>query len=91
MRCTEDSLCMMWVYRAANVCQLRAGVSTNLEALAAGVSPRAPQFARATNVVVVAPDAVLPPPPPRRRPHQSAVLLGGPDTDRGGLRARIGD
>jgi len=85
---------MMWVYRAANLCELRASVSTNLAALAAGVSPRAPQFVRTANIVVVTPTpsaASLPPPAPPRRPHQSAILLGAPDTDRGGLRARIGD
>lgn len=93
-RCADDGLCMMWVYRAPNMCLLRASVVSNLEAVAAGVSPRAPQFARATNVVVVAPvasAAALPPSPPPRRPRQTAVLLGAPDTDRNGLRSRIGD
>jgi hypothetical protein len=83
---------MMWVYRASNMCELRASVVSNLEAVAAGVSPRAPQFARATNIVVTAPvAAAVPPPQPPRRPRQTAVLLGAPDTDRNGLRSRIGN
>lgn len=90
-RCAADGLCMMWVYRTANLCELRAGVSQNLEALAAGVSPHAPQYARAMNIVVVAPVAAAQPPaPPPRRPHHHVALLGAPDTDRNGLRARIG-
>ena len=89
-RCANDGLCMMWVYRSANWCELRAGVAQNLEALAVGVSARAPQFAQAMNIVVVAPAASGPTPPPPRRPPHDVALLGAPDTDRFGLRARIG-
>ena len=91
-RCATDGLCMMWVYRASNLCELRAGVSQNLEALAAGLSPHAPPFARAMNIAVAAPVTAAPaPPPPPRRPRRDVALLGAPDTDRSGLRARIGD
>jgi hypothetical protein len=93
-RCANDSLCMMWVYRTDNVCELRAGVSSNFEALAAGVSPHAPEFARTMTIVVVTP-ALTPPPatpqaPPARR-HRGALLAGGPTDDHSGLRPRLGD
>lgn len=95
-RCADDGLCVMWVYRASTMCELRASLTDNLEALAAGVSPRAPAFARATDIAVIMPAprvaAVAPTPsPPPRRPHHAVALLGAPDTDRTGLRARIGD
>jgi len=91
-RCADDGLCMMWVYKRPNICELRASVASNLEALAAGVSQRAPQFARTTTVVVAAPQAPAPAPQPapRQAPHHVA-LLGGPEADRSGLRARLGD
>jgi len=91
-QCASDGLCMMWVYRASNVCELRASISTHLEALAAGVSASAPQFARASPIVVVssAPPA-HPMPPQPRAPHHNLALLGGPSSDRSGLRARLGE
>ena len=92
-RCADDSLCMMWVYRTGSICELRASVTSNLEAVAAGVSPRAPAFAQSTSLVVATPAPPPAPaaPPPRRAPHHSVALLGGPETDRSGLRPRLGD
>ncbi|MFT3726309.1 MAG: hypothetical protein QM759_00580 [Terricaulis sp.] len=92
-RCADDGLCMMWVYHASTTCELRAGVSQNLEALAVGVSPHAPQFVRAMSITTapIAESAADPTPaPPPRRPRHDVVLLGAPDTDRSGLRSRIG-
>jgi hypothetical protein len=84
-RCADDGLCMMWVY-SAHVCELRASVGANLQAEAAGLSPNAPPFARSAAWAATPPKS--PPPAP---PQRAMALLGGPETDRSGLRLRLGD
>jgi hypothetical protein len=93
--CNDDGICMAWSFHRENQCELTAVVpaQSDAQAVAAGLSSRAPSFLQPGTPIlhaeaVIAPAAAIEAPEPAERSEADELLLGGPVDDdlRLGLR-----